>query len=203
LKITCIGHSGFLIQLNEYNLIFDYFTDEKEIINPEIFKYRKTCVFVSHNHKDHYNKKIFDWMGFGEIVYILEKDCQAGLDVIKISEGKEISLFDGAITVKTYGSTDEGVSFLVNVGGLTIFHAGDLNDWYWEDELTSEELIEWEENYLRIIRELAGIHIDTAFMPEDPRLGVHARRGIKYFEKIVAPERIIPMHFPGNAGMKY
>jgi len=203
LKIICTGHSGFLIRLDEYNLIFDYFTDEKNIIKPEIFEGKKTCVFVSHNHGDHYNKKIFDWENLGEIVYILEKDCKADNDIIKIAEGEEISVLDGTVNIKTYGSTDEGVSFLVKVGSATIFHAGDLNDWYWEDELSPEELAEWEENYLRIIRKLAGVHIDIAFMPEDPRLGVHARRGIEYFEKIVMPKRIIPMHFPANAGIEY
>ena len=203
MKITCIGHSGFLIQLDEYNFIFDYFTDEKEIIKHEIFEGKKTCVFVSHNHSDHYNKKIFDWAELGNIIYILEKDCKADKEAVKISEGEEISVFDGVVNIKTYGSTDEGVSFLVKLGELTIFHAGDLNDWYWEDELSPQELVEWEENYLRIIRELKGIHIDIAFMPKDPRLGVHAGRGIEHFEKIVTPERIIPMHFPGNAGFTY
>jgi len=31
----------------------------------------------------------------------------------------------------------------------------------------------------------------------------NAGRGIEYFKKIVAPGRIIPMHFPGNDGIKY
>lgn len=203
MKITCIGHSGFLVQLNEYNLIFDYFKDEKNIISREVFENKETCVFVSHNHGDHYNKKIFDWAEFGTVVYVIEKDCPTGNEVIKIAEGDKISLFNGEMAVAAYGSTDEGVSFLVEVGGTALFHAGDLNDWYWEGELSPEELIEWEENYLRIIRGLEGVHIDVAFMPEDPRLGAHSRRGIEFFEKIVGPERIIPMHFPGNAGLTY
>ena len=203
MKITCIGHSGFLVQLNGYNLIFDYFTDEKNIISREIFENKKTCVFVSHNHGDHYNKKIFDWAGFGEVLYVLEKDCPTNKDVVKISEDDELSLFNGELAVTAYGSTDEGVSFLVKSGDLTLFHAGDLNDWYWEDELSPDELIEWEENYLKIIRKLAGTHIDIAFIPEDPRLGIHSRRGIEHFEKIVGAAKIIPMHFPGNAGLIY
>jgi len=203
MKIICIGHSGFLIQLGEYNLIFDYYTDEKNIITPEIFEGKKTCVFVSHNHHDHYNRKIFNWSGHGEIVYIIEKDCKADVPVLRISEGEELSVFNGDICVSAYGSTDEGVSFLVRVGEACIFHAGDLNDWYWEDELSAEELAQWEENYLRIIRTLTGTKIDVAFMPEDPRLGVHARRGIDHFERIVKPDRIIPMHFPGNGGITY
>ena len=211
MKITCIGHSGFLVELPEYNLIFDYFTDKKSVITPEIFKDKITCVFVSHSHHDHYNQKIFDWNSWGNIIYILDSGCNVGariarpLDgkIIKVREGDNFDILDGAINVKTYGSTDEGVSFLVTAGESVIFHAGDLNDWYWEDESTPEELIEYEENYINIIKKLAGQRIDIAFIPQDPKLGRNAGRGIKYFKEIVAPERIIAMHFSGNSGTIY
>jgi len=54
-----------------------------------------------------------------------------------------------------------------------------------------------------IIRQLAGKSTDVAFIPEDPRLGEHASRGIQHFKDIVHPNRVISMHFPGNCGMKY
>jgi L-ascorbate metabolism protein UlaG (beta-lactamase superfamily) len=210
MEITCIGHSGFLIRRSEYNLIFDYFTDKKSVLNPGIFKNKKTCVFVSHAHRDHYNKKIFDWSTQGDIIYIIDAGCSApdNKEIIKVREGDNFGIFGDGVNIKTYGSTDEGVSFLTTVksedlGGNVIFHAGDLNDWYWEDESTPEELAEDEENYLRIIKQLAGEKIDVAFIPEDPRLKQNASRGIKYFKEIVAPSRIIPMHFPGNDGLKY
>ena len=208
MKITCIGHSGFLIELPEYNFIFDYFTDKKSVIEPEIFKDKSTCVFVSHSHYDHYNTRIFDWSVWGNILYILDNGCKIPdkskhEKIIKACEGENFTILDGAIDVKIYGSTDEGVSFLVTAGSSAIFHAGDLNDWYWEDESTPEELIADEESYLRIIRKLAGQRVDTAFIPEDPRLKHNAGRAILHFKKIVAPERIIPMHFPGNDGLIY
>ena len=205
MEITCIGHSGFLVELPEYNLIFDYFTDKNNIITPEIFKYKKTCIFVSHSHYDHYNKQIFGWINLGNIVYIIDRGCKSwdNEKIIKVKEGDNFNIFGDEINVKTYGSTDAGVSFLVTVDGFVIFHAGDLNDWYWEDESTPEELVQDEENYIRIIRQLEGLRIDAAFIPEDPRLGKHASRGVKHFREIVAPKKIIPMHFPNNAGLKY
>jgi len=209
MKITCIGHSGFLIKLPEYNLIFDYYTDKKSVVTPEIFKNKKTCVFVSHSHFDHYNTKIFDWDSLGDVVYILDGGCKIPKNrvnnnkIITVREGEDFNIFDNAVNVKTYGSTDEGVSFLVTLGKTAIFHAGDLNDWYWEEESTPEELIQDEENYLRIIKKLAGQKIDVAFIPKDPRLKHNAGRGIEHFQKIVAPGRIIPMHFPGNDGIEY
>jgi len=209
MKITCIGHSGFWAELGDYNLIFDYYTDEKNIITPEIFADKKTCVFVSHNHHDHYNKKVFEWTEFGDVAYVLENDCPLGSNpatntsALRIGEGEELSMFNGAVHVKAYGSTDEGVSFLVRLDGLTIFHAGDLNNWHWDGEMSKQELAEMESNYLKVLHQLAGINIDVAFLPDDPRLGVHARRGIEGFERIVGAKKIVPMHFPGNAGERY
>ena len=204
MNITCIGHSGFLIELPEYNLIFDYFTDKNNIIRPKIFKNKDTCVFVSHSHHDHYNKKIFDWSEWGNIIYILDSGIKADCpQSIKVHEGDDFNIFDDKINVRVYGSTDEGVSFLVKTGEAVFFHAGDLNDWYWEDESTPEELAADEKNYLDIIKKLAGEHIDTAFIPKDPRLERNAGRGIKYFKEIVAPEKIIAMHYPGNDGVIY
>ena len=202
MEIICIGHSGFLIKLPKCNLIFDYFTDEKGIITPEVFR-KKTFVFVSHRHHDHYSEKIFEWAQWGEVVYVIDSGCPVNNseNIIKVCEGENINIDE--INVKTYGSTDEGVSFLVTADGYTVFHAGDLNDWYWEEESTPSELLEDEENYLNIIRKLAGQKIDAAFIPKDPRLKQHAERGICYFKQIVSPEKIIPMHFPGNAGLIY
>ena len=202
-KITCIGHSGFLVELDGYNLIFDYYTDEKGVITPEVFKGKRTCVFVSHNHYDHYSKGIFEWAEFGEVAYVLENDCDADREVFRVGEGDELALFDGHIEVKAYGSTDEGVSFLVKAGDVCIFHAGDLNDWHWTGEMNAGELAEMEAGYLRVLDRLVGTDIDVAFIPRDRRLREHAERGIKSFEKIVGARKIVPMHFPGNAGVVY
>ncbi len=41
---------------------------------------------------------------------------------------------DACLTIHTYKSTDEGVAFLIEAEGKTIYHAGDLNNWRWEGE---------------------------------------------------------------------
>ena len=205
MDIICIGHSGFLVSLPGYNLIFDYFTDKTGVIKPGVFAEKKAVVFVSHSHGDHYNTEIFDWAKHGDIIYVLDIDCKTPESdkIIKMREGENISLYDNKINVRAFGSTDEGLSFFVDVGGKVLFHSGDLNDWYWEDDYTPERLQTSEENYLKIIRQLAGLQIDVAFVPRDPRLGKHAARAINHFRDIVNPDKIIPMHFPGNDGAVY
>ena len=204
MKITCIAHSGILIELDSCNLIFDYYKDPKRIINSGMFR-KKSYVFVSHEHSDHYNKDIFNWRQHGNVHFIIEKGCKVPSDVeaSRICEGDALNFPEESMLITAFGSTDLGVSFLVEIHGLTLFHAGDLNCWYWEDESTQEELAEDEGRYLKIIETLPKNKIDIAFIPEDPRLGVHAGRGISQFRSIVQPKRIVPMHFPGNEGIVY
>ena len=79
-------------------------------------------------------------------------------------------LDDGTLKVEGFKSTDEGVAFWCSVDGLEIYHAGDLNHWYWDGEAP-----EWNKNMTKAYREeIAKMHgrtADIAFLPLDPRLG--------------------------------
>ena len=43
------------------------------------------------------------------------------------------------LKIKTLKSTDLGVAFIVKSENKLFYHAGDLNYWHWEGELTDEE----------------------------------------------------------------
>ncbi len=55
MKITYLGHSGFLVETKEHYLLFDYYTGKPPVFSPD----KNLTVFVSHSHQDHYNKEIF------------------------------------------------------------------------------------------------------------------------------------------------
>ena len=55
MKVTYIGHSGFLLETEEINFLFDYYEGEIPILEKE----KPLVVFVSHSHHDHYNPEIF------------------------------------------------------------------------------------------------------------------------------------------------
>ena len=79
-------------------------------------------------------------------------------------------LDDGTLKVEGFKSTDEGVAFWCSVDGLEIYHAGDLNHWYWDGEDP-----QWNKNmtkaYQKEISKMHGRTADIAFLPLDPRLG--------------------------------
>ena len=131
-KIYYIYHSGFAIKTKNHFLIFDYYKEPTEskqsssVLSLENIKDMKNViVFSSHSHEDHFNPSIFNWENFNsDIQYILSNDIKADKDKSNysfIGEGEEKLYKD--VYVKAYGSTDIGISFLVKVDGLTIFHA--------------------------------------------------------------------------------
>lgn len=58
---------------------------------------------------------------------------------------------DGVLKAETFRSTDEGVAFWCTVDGHTLYHAGDLNHWYWDGEDP-----QWNENMTRNYRKEIG-----------------------------------------------
>lgn len=208
-KIYYIYHSGFAIKTKNYFLIFDYYKEPLEndethhkldLLLPENIKNMKNVfVFATHSHADHFNSEILEWQKYNSnIKYIFSEDIKINVNKPSYSfmeEGQE-KLFQG-IYVKAYGSTDIGISFLVKVDGLTIFHAGDLNWWHWKEDSTEEKSLA-ESSFKAHIEKLKEEKpIDIAFFPVDSRLQEFYYLGGEYFIKEINPNLFIPMHF-GN-----
>lgn len=169
MKITYLRHSGFLVELEQVWLLFDYYRGEI----PEFPKGKKGYVFVSHRHIDHFNKEIFNFLKKqNNITFVLSDD----------------------ICIRTLRSTDEGVAFLVSAEGKTIYHAGDLNDWYWKEE-SEDWNQEMSANFRKYIEPLRDREIDAAFIPLDPRQEEYYTLGMDYFLELAKPEKVYPMHF--------
>lgn len=207
-KIHYLYHSGFAVETENHFLIFDYFMDKHNaaerslqnglISEEDIKKHKNICVFVSHSHEDHFNPVIFNWVKINpNINYILSSDIkEKGTYPRHMTISENESIVEGDISIKALGSTDIGISFLVKVDGLTIFHAGDLNWWHWYDE-SDEYNVEMEKAFKFQIDKLEGENIHIAFFPVDPRLKEYYYLGGKYFIQKLSPELFVPMHF-GN-----
>lgn len=203
-KIHYIYHSGFAIETKNHFLIFDYYKHpstplSKDILSPDSFKSKENIyVFSSHSHEDHFNPSILQWQQYNsKIKYILSNDIklhQNQCNYILLSEGEETNLDN--LYIKAFGSTDIGISFLVKVDNLTIFHAGDLNWWHWkEDSLEEQKLAET--SFKAHIEKIKAqkLNIDIAFFPVDPRLEEYYYIGGEHFIKELQPKLFIPMHF--------
>lgn len=209
-----LGHSRILVETENSILVFDYFQDtplglevdkESSFLSTDNFQTDKNVfVFASHGHDDHFDPIIFQWSKVNpNISYVLSRDIKEEVDH-QIDGGQVYymdpyeSLIIDNVNIKTFGSTDLGVSFLVNVDGLSLFHAGDLNWWHWADRFTEEELKREEDDFKRELGHIIGHNIDVACIPVDPRLGEFYHLAGLYFAEKVKPKFIVPIHFRDN-----
>ena len=133
---------------------------------------------------------------------MLSGDFPASIPGRRAQEGESFSVL--GLPVRAFGSTDLGLSYLVEVDGWRVFHAGDFNLWHWEEESTPQEIAEATEGFERILADLADCAagtIDLAFFPLDPRMGKHTDRGAVRFLKVLRPKVLVPMHLQGDAAL--
>ncbi len=199
MRIVYIHHSAFLVETESAVMLFDYF----EGAVPETPQEKPLYVFASHSHGDHFSEVIFDLAKDHEnIKFILSFDISKKrvpehlLDRTVFVEPYE-TWSDELVEVESYKSTDEGVAFWCNVDGREIYHAGDLNHWYWdgEDERWNADMTK---AYRAEIEKMRGRKADVAFLPLDPRLEAYFYLGIDDYMKEADADVILPMHFWGK-----
>ena len=199
IAVEYLGGSGFLVTIGETGFLFDaseHGADRRILPGKEaLAEYKKLYVFVSHRHDDHFSESIYDLCG-EDAVYIVGFDVPQPHRGVRMKPGETQGF--GSVEVTAFGSTDEGVSFLVTYAGIRIFHAGDLNLWHWRDESSISEIETAERAFYDCVAPIPQEKIDVAFFPVDPRQGSMYDAGAGYFVMTVKPRILIPMHFQGR-----
>ena len=163
MKLDYIYHSGFAIEANNITVIIDYYKDSQEetsarnMVNDDLLEREGACyVLSSHFHPDHFNKEVLLWKERKkDIHYIFSKDIlkhrrASRTDAIYINKGEVYE--DSNIRIEAFGSTDSGISLLIDLQGMRFFHAGDLNNWHWNEESTPEEAHKAEADFLAEVK---------------------------------------------------
>ena len=172
MKIVYWKHSGFSIETDSFDILIDY-------IGGGYVKGEKPVIaLVSHAHGDHRKP---DMISFADHII----DCP--------EVGREFDVM--GVKIRTFGSTDEGVSFMLDIGGKKIFHAGDFNLWHWRDENDHAWTMQATADFWQVMDSLEGEMIDAAMFPVDPRMGDGYDEGACIFNERMKPGIFIPMHF--------
>lgn len=205
IKLTYIFHSCFMLETEQCVLIFDYWKDSPEGDVKKMLEHtgKRVYFMASHFHEDHFNPEIIAMnVPNGDKRIILSRDIirrhrakETDADVI-MRKGDVYN--DEYIKIKAFGSTDAGVSFMLETDGKKIFHAGDLNNWHWEDESTPQEVKKMEGDFKAVLRDIKAEYpaIDLAMFPVDPRLGTDFARGARQWLQTIKTTYLAPMHFP-------
>lgn len=194
MKINHIYHSGFSIELKKCVLIFDWYKGDLKDFDEN----KKIIVFVSHSHSDHYGKCIWGLrQKYNNILYVIDESVPIPDDInrenVLVVKSNE-KYYINEMEILTLKSTDEGSAFLVKIEGYNIFHSGDLNVWFWNDEPMKDNLKSLEDCRKQFMK-LKNEEIDIAFVPLDPRLEEHGDKGLKLFMEVVGAKKIMPMHY--------
>lgn len=217
MKLTYIFHSGFVLETERCVLVFDYWMDPARVMDGYMGTTKHVYVFASHFHEDHFTREVLKWKECVPcITYILSKDIlkrrRACREDAEVWMAKGATWEDGNVKVVATGSNDSGVSWIVEIEGKRIFHAGDLCNWYArfladgaakEGEIYSEEFGEninpvAEEK--RFLGELKDIHkitdtFDLVMFPVDGRIGNGYTLGGRQFIERFKVGMFVPMHF--------
>ena len=203
MRLIYIYHSGFIIEGKEFAILIDYYRD-----TPESYVYRhflkrpgRLYILSSHAHPDHFNPEILSWKSERpDIRYILSEDIRDSQkacfhDAIFLKKGEEWN--DDLLKIEAFGSTDIGISFLLDVADKRIFHAGDLNNWHWSEESTPQEIRKAEGDFLAEVKYLqqTAPSVDVAMFPVDNRIGKDYMRGAEQFVERIKTAIFVPMHF--------
>ncbi|MEG6584655.1 MBL fold metallo-hydrolase [Dendrosporobacter sp. 1207_IL3150] len=213
LEITYLFNSGFVLKNGKNLLVFDYYLNPTVGLERLINESENVWVFSSHRHADHFNPQISRWQN-NVTKYFFSDDIKYEDGINTIEKEKLVFMkpyeesVEDNLKVITYGSTDEGVSFYIELDGWKIFHAGDLNWWHWVGD-TDENIRLAEANFKTEIDKLAHLKLDVAFFPVDSRLGDYRAIGAEEFCRNVEVRNLVAMHtrgetwvppslFPGN-----
>ena len=207
MNITYIYHSSFLVETGRFYYLFDYETGSL----PEMDAQKPIFVLSSHGHDDHYNPEVFSLLaavGMKHVRAVLSDDIEddeipAGTDALSVSP-EQIYELEPQLKLTTFRSTDLGVAFLIEDQNELFYHAGDLNDWFWEGEPDSFN-DQMTANYRRQIdllsQKLNDRELDAAFVVLDPRQETAYNRGLCYFLEHIPAKQVFPMHYWENPGI--
>lgn len=215
MNLTYIFHSGFVVETEQVIMVFDYWMDPADVMSRFLKSGKPLYVLSSHFHEDHFNRTVFEWKKReGRTYYILSKDilkhrrAQKEEADVWLAKGGEWK--DGIISVTATGSTDSGVSWIVETDGKRIFHAGDLNNWYArllndEDRNTGVfgnwglgiDPVKEEKRYLGELKDIRKVteRFDVVMFPVDSRIGNGYTRGARQFIGLFKVDLLVPMHF--------
>lgn len=193
IKITCLGHSGFLIadvEHPEHTVAIDPFLTGNPVAKHTLDEIKCSHVIISHGHADHFGEDTFAIaqannaavVGAFEITEYCTKQGVEKTEPMNPG-GKIVTPFGYiALTKALHSSSYNGeymgmpCGIVLNIAGITIYHAGDT-------DLFSD---------MKLIAEI--YKPDIAMLPIGDRFTMGPELASKAAEWL-APKFVIPMHY--------
>jgi L-ascorbate metabolism protein UlaG (beta-lactamase superfamily) len=150
-EVTYLQHSGWVVRTPGVTLVFDYVPSvpaverppRAALVAPEDLGGGPVVVFTSHSHPDHHATEVLAWSGkVPSITHVFGWPAAPASEKVVVMGPREKATV-GSLRVVTTGSTDIGVGFLVQAGGIVVYHAGDHARWSPDDRESFMAEIDW------------------------------------------------------------
>ncbi len=222
-QLYLLNHSGFLLELENSVLIFDYYTDPANVLAKFSGGDKPVVFFVSHDHADHWNPEILSFKNNAPAYYILDSSCDSKRvrqaakeiqrEVIFVDPHdilqNELAAVPSLLRVYVFASTDAGSAFLIVTEIGSFIHLGDLNDWDWQDEDSEQMKTDYKTELARMAEAWSKVKKDEilpakagelilSFVPTDKRLEETALNGALLFLEYLPSRYLAPMHLNGG-----
>lgn len=186
MKFCHLFHSTVTLETDTHFFLFDWFRGDAAFPND-----KKTVAIATHGHGDHFSEALFSILPEDATV-LLSDDIETAHPHQTLAKDQVYEMDSFKIT--TFGSTDQGISLLLETHGGSFFFAGDLNAWIWPED-DEETQTKERDDFLHEVDKISRFPVDVAFVPADPRLEENFAEGVRLFDERVQPRAIAPIHF--------
>jgi L-ascorbate metabolism protein UlaG (beta-lactamase superfamily) len=167
LQIRYFYNSGWMIETANHAIVIDFIQHAasgitinylQQLLRQASDKGKKPIVMITHDHNDHFDPAILELAkAFPQIEFIFGWQYKFSISASIKTLNNRDSLFTSTYKIYSHISTDDGVGFLIQIDGNSIYHAGDHA--LWAEQITQQFTDE-----LKFIRSKAK-QIDIAFAP--------------------------------------
>lgn len=208
-ELYFVEHSCYLLKGEEALFLFDWYRPSERLDNllsacPEL----PLWVLCTHSHHDHFSPLVLTHFSrhAGGVNFLFHDELRSAVPPERVSDVNFLKTGETfsrpGMFVKAYGSTDLGGSLFLELedGDFKIFHAGDLNNWHWNEEASPEYVAQYEEHWQRELQRIMAdeMSLDLLMFPTDLRLGADYLKGLNEFLEEVPTKILAPMHLNGD-----
>ena len=190
MRVEYIDNNGYVIETEKAVYVFNFVDG---LLPGTYFRNNKPLIFfVSNGNREYYSEGIYSYKKTVIFSYdILQEPYQK---VFKMYPNEMIHL--GFAKVYAYGTTREGVVYVVKEDDKTFIDAGNLNNWHYQEFSTTKRVEMETENFLSTLMELEGhSNPDVLIFPVNAEIGYNYDHGAKRAVRILKPKHFFPTQY--------